>query len=133
MTPAATPGARLRLSVLAVTMTVLRPIGAPVRQVGATLLIRNDGNVPVNGPVTITLLASADTAADGADASLGTLTRVLRIKANSTRRLAFRLPLPAGLASGTYHVIARVDSGGNVTESDETNNDAPSGGTFTVG
>jgi len=112
---------------------VVRPIGAPVRQVGATLLVRNDGNVAVNGPVTLSLLASTDAIADDADVSLGTVFRTLRIKPNSARRLSFRLPLPSGMAAGTYHVIARIDSTSTVTESDETNNDAASGGTFTVG
>jgi subtilase family serine protease len=87
----------------------------------------------VNGPVTLSLLASTDATADDADVSLGTITRTLRIKPNSGRRLSFRLPLPAGIAAGTYHVIARIDSTGTVTESNETNNDAASGGTFTVG
>jgi hypothetical protein len=111
----------------------VRPGRSPLRQVGATLLVRNGGNVAVNGPVTLLLLASADTTADDSDVSLGTLTRTFSIKPNSAKRLTLRLPLPAGLAAGTYHVIARLGSAGTVTESNDTNNDVASGGTFTVG
>ena len=110
----------------------VRPGRAPVRTVGATLLLRNGGNVPVNGPVTLSLLASADEVADGADVTLATLPRTFRIKPNAARRVNLRLPLPAGLAAGTYRLIARIDSGGTIAESDEANNDVVSGGTFTI-
>ena len=68
-----------------------------------------------------------------ADGPVATLSRPVKLKAGGTKLLKLRLPAPTGLAAGAYRLIARVDPAGAVAESNESNNDAASDGTFTVG
>jgi hypothetical protein len=102
------------------------------RSVVATLSVLNAGNIPTAGPVTISLLASADGMIDAADVSLGNQTRAMRIRPGGRRLLRLRVALPSSLPAGTYRLAARIDPAGAVPESDENNNDAVSDGTFTV-
>ena len=96
------------------------------------LLVRNDGNIPASGLLSVSLRASADNVADTGDAPLITLTRRVRLRPNGPRLLNLRFLLPPGLAAGTYHLVAEIDSSGSFIESDETDNTAVSAGTFTV-
>ena len=114
----------------AVNPTVVTRRG--VRSVVATLSVLNSGNIPTAGPVTISLLASADGMIDNADVSLGNQTRVMRVRPGGRRLLRLRVALPSGLAAGAYRLAARIDPAGAVPEPDENNNDAVSDGTFTV-
>jgi hypothetical protein len=103
-----------------------------VRSALATLALTNGGNVPSAGPVTVSLLASPDGVIDPADATLGSQTRTLRIRPGGRRLLRLRVALPSTLPAGAYRLAARIDPAGAVAESNETNNDAVSGGSFAV-
>jgi hypothetical protein len=98
----------------------------------ASLLVRYDGNTPVNGPLSIELRASSDTTPDATDPVIATLTRRVRMRPSGSRMLRLRF-LPKGLAAGTYYVTAAIDSGGTFTETNETNNTAVSDSAFVIG
>ena len=92
----------------------------------ATVLLRYDGNVPVDGSLGIELHASTDANPDSADTLLARVTKRVRMKPGASKLVRLRF-LPAGLSPGTYYVTAAVDTGSAFTEADETNNVAVSG------
>ena len=118
---------------LSATIPTVR-LGRPlIRFLSATLMLKNDGNSPVNSPLGVSFAASADTVFDAADTALAAAPRVIRLKPGATRAVRVRLALPAGVAAGSYHLVARLDPDNAIAESNDTNNDAASDGTFTVG
>ena len=114
------------------SVQTVRTLGTPANRLATALLVRNDGNIPAGGLLSVSLRASADNVADTGDAPLVTLTRRVRLRPNGARLLNLRFLLPPGLAAGTYHLVAEIDSSGSFVESDETDNTAVSAGTFTV-
>ena len=97
------------------------PLGAGTNRVDVT--VSNLGNVPVVGPLTISLSAVPPGLA-GTETALGQVTRVVKIGENGGRktfRITFLLPL--ALPRGTYFLHARVDPDQHYSERDETNND----------
>ena len=102
------------------------------RQVRGVLSLQNNGNAPYTGPVTVSLLASADPLADATDVPFATLpARVMKLKANGRRAVRLKAP-PTGLAPGTYHLVARITPAGSPADTNAANNDVVSAGTFTV-
>jgi hypothetical protein len=79
-----------------------------------TVLVRNDGNVPIKGNITGSLFASADGVLDAGDTSLGTYSVRGSIKPGATKRLKVKFTPPAGLA-GTFTLIATAVAPGDPT------------------
>ena len=92
----------------------------------ATVLLRYDGNVPVDGSLDIELRASTDAHPDAGDALLASVTKRVRMKPGASRLLRLRF-LPTGRGPGANYVTAAVDTGGAFAEADETNNVVASG------
>jgi len=118
------------LSASFAAMTVTPP---PNRRGLATLLVRNAGNVPARGLLSVTLTASSDQAPDPGDVPLGTKALKINIKPGAARPLRLRFAPASGLVSGQYYVIATLDPANAIAERDESNNTAVSSNAFTVG
>jgi glucose/arabinose dehydrogenase len=101
------------------------------RQVRATLSLQNLGNAAYAGPVTVSVLASADAAADAGDAVLAALPKTLKLKAGGRKALRLRAAL-SSLPAGSYHLVARLNPTGTPADTNGANNDAASAGVFTV-
>jgi len=101
------------------------------RQARATLSLQNLGNSAYSGPVTVSLLASADATADAGDAVLATLPKSLKLKAGGRKALKLRAAL-GSLAAGSYHLVARLNPTGTPADANTANNDVASAGVFTV-
>lgn len=103
------------------------------------VVVTNQGDAQVNGPVTLKLFASTDSDLDlplntlnsrleGTDELLGSVTRRafnLQPGQSTTLTLDFASPAfrtPSVVSPGAYNLIAQIDSSNAVTESDETNN-----------
>jgi hypothetical protein len=114
---------------VAVNAVTLNP--GPAKRGLATLLLHYDGNVPANGPLGIELRASADTTPDGSDALVATITRKVKLKPGASKLLKVKFPATS-LAAGAYYLTAAVDTVNAFAESNEANNTAVSGTTFTV-
>jgi subtilase family serine protease/subtilisin family serine protease len=86
---------------------------------------RNDGADVAPASVTSFFL-STNSALDETDAALGSRS-VPVLTAGSSSEASVVLTVPPSVATGTYYVIARADSGGLVSESTETNNTRAAG------
>lgn len=80
----------------------------------ATLLVRNDGNTQIRGPITGTVYASADGAIDGTDTIIGTYRAKASIKPGVTKRVRVRFTPLAGF-TGTFTLIFTADAPGDPT------------------
>jgi glucose/arabinose dehydrogenase len=118
---------------LSATLPAVTLSPPPRRRGLATLLVRNDGNVPATGALSVALVASTDQVLDAGDVSLDTFGGRIRIKPGGTRRMRLRFAPAAGLVSGQYFVIATLDPNNGIAERNDGNNTAVSSGTFTVG
>ena len=91
---------------------------------GATIAVTdttvNQGTEPAPATATAYFL-STDTQYQAADTPLGSRA-VPALAAGGSSTGTVSITLPAGLAAGTYYVLAHADSGGAVTEGLETNN-----------
>lgn len=85
----------------------------PVKGESVSAVITNTGNIPVTGPVTLSLYASADGKLDSSAVLLKSLKANVRLKTGGqkTARLSFagRGPHDA-LAAGNYYLIATLQS-----------------------
>jgi hypothetical protein len=90
--------------------------------------VTNSGNTLASGPVSVAVAASAD-ATLGADVTLGTVTKNLKLKPGASKTLRLKFLVPETLSGGVF--VAQVDSAGAVAESNETDNGVV-GGAFTV-
>jgi hypothetical protein len=94
------------------------PSGAQqVAQPSAVIEVSNGGNVPINGPVTISLeLTSDGLNTDGSlpsDATAyATVTRRLNVSAGKTIKTLLPVPTQSSAATGTYHLVAVVQTPG---------------------
>jgi uncharacterized delta-60 repeat protein len=85
--------------------------------------LQNSGNIPAKGPVSFTFLASTDMTHDAGDTTLGSPRAVtVGLKPGGSRRLKLVALVPAGLAAGSYFLIATMDAP-SLNESDLQNND----------
>ena len=92
----------------------------------ARVTVTNQGDQPVSGPVTITLLArDADpaTPAAGDTAIITTPARNMRLRAGQSRIVNVRFTYPSAATAGSYQIAAVVDSGNTITEGNELNNE----------
>ena len=99
----------------------------------ATVLVRNQGNEPSLGNANVRLFLSADQDLDAADTHVVTLPpKPLRLKVNAVRRMNANFVFPAGVADGSYFLLAQVDENGGVSEMNEGNNVGSSGAAVAV-
>ena len=94
--------------------------------------VKNHGNIPLG------LGQKINIEIDAFDGTTTTLLKTVTAQSVSSlgsgKSAAFTttVALPLGLATGPYNLVAKIDSSGLVTESDETNNKATSSGTIAV-
>jgi subtilase family serine protease len=81
---------------------------------------KNQGGATPNTSTTY-LYFSTNTALDAADTLLGSRV-VPALGAGATSSSPMNVTIPAGLATGTYYIIVKVDGDNTVSESNETNN-----------
>lgn len=92
------------------------------------IVVTNQGTEEIEGPLVINLYASTDTILDSRDELLGSLNRQrinLAPDEFKTFKLDFASPkvhTPSAVAPGAYYLIAKVDPGNIIVETDETNN-----------
>ncbi len=97
------------------------------------LLLTNDGNTKAAKTIYVEVYAST-TAERGADAiRLKKVPLPISLDADGgTQAATIEVTIPAGIDTGEYYIIAKLDSSNSLAESDETNNDAVSAATISV-
>ena len=94
----------------------------------ASLVIANRRPATVRAqPTTVGVYFSSDATLDGGDRALGTVPVGARLRPGQRVVRAARITFPADLASGAYHLLARVDEPDSNAEVDEANNVADGG------
>lgn len=90
--------------------------GSAIKAVAA-VDITNNGNVPSTGPTAVALYASTTPTFSASDTQLASVDKSLAIKPSASKLLNIPLKsIPAGLADGTYYIVAKVtDPKGDVT------------------
>ncbi|HZL38085.1 MAG TPA: hypothetical protein VFC78_22405 [Tepidisphaeraceae bacterium] len=87
-----------------------------------SVVVRNVGDSPAKGPVTVQLYASADPTLDtGSDVLLGSATRGINIKAAGRAPVNIRFASPAGLGDGSFYLIAKVTGGAGIGDTNTAN------------
>jgi FG-GAP-like repeat len=82
----------------------------------------NGGNSTATGPVTFDLFASSDTTLNADDTPITSVTRNVKVAAGKGKSVKLRVgSFPSGLATGGYHVLARVGMP-QTTETNTNNN-----------
>ena len=105
---------------------------APGGTLSVTDTVKNQGAAPNGGSFTIGYSLSPDSTYGNGDDIAITTTRTVGVLVPSASNTATtNLLIPISTPSGTYHVCAVADSGGTVSESNESNNSLCS--TLTVG
>lgn len=101
----------------------------PGDTLNATLRVFNAGiGVLDKGEIDITFFASTDFTIDGGDVELQTFTAKNPVIVGGGHvDLNFNVSLPQNTPPGNYRLLARLDATGQITESGEANNTAPSG------
>jgi Tol biopolymer transport system component len=88
----------------------------------ATLTLQNNGNVKTSGKITLQAVLSADDVlGNGDDIQIAATVKSIAIVAQKTQPATLTLKL-TGVAAGTYHLFALIDTTNAVPESDELNN-----------
>lgn len=113
----------------AATVPATLPAG---RNATFTLTITNAGNVPARGALPTAFTASTDNAASTSDITLGTAGPRVNIAPGKSKRVRFRVGLPGTIAAGQYFVLASINQGGAIPESNAGNNVAASATQTTV-
>ena len=85
------------------------------------------------GPFDVFFILSTDTTFDSADLLLDDVSKETDLAASSSRTTSTSITLPANLSNDSYHWIIWADGYGNITESDELNNNMASNDKMTVG
>jgi hypothetical protein len=90
----------------------------------ASVLVRNSVQSLVTGSVVVELLLSSSTTDGPAATAIATATKRLKLKQNAAKAVKLKASqVPAGLAAGTYHVLARItapDQAVSVVDSGKT-------------
>ena len=88
-----------------------------------SLVLSNTGNEPANGVAGLRAVLSADDVVDAGDVPLATLAgQRVNLKPGQSKRLNLRFAWPGDLPVGTYRVLAAVEPGTSVPETDARNN-----------
>jgi hypothetical protein len=78
------------------------------------ITVRDDSNADFNGPVTVSVLASADAVADAQDVVVVQSSKRLKLKVGQTKVLKLKTSL-AMLPDGSYTLIGAASAGNNLT------------------
>jgi hypothetical protein len=99
-----------------ISVAEVTPVRMPARIVAGrrrpsrgrvNVVLKNEGSAAAAGPVTVTLLASADAAASpDVDLTLGRRTRSVRLMPGQTRSFPVRVRFPAPASAGDYLLLA---------------------------
>jgi len=81
---------------------------APGRSASAVLNLTNGGTVPANGVLEVLLYARPTGTSGSADASLGTTAIKIHIKPDGNGHFRIHFQVPAGLAAGSYALVAQL-------------------------
>lgn len=89
----------------------------------AQIQVFNTGNAPAHGPMQITLYASTDGTIDSNATMIGlTSFSAVTVRAGGSRIFPAQISLPAGMAPGTYALLASINSSNTIVESNTANN-----------
>lgn len=88
----------------------------------ATLKITNNGSGAVKQKVGVTLVATTDGTLENSVATIGTTTVSLNLKGGKSQTAHLAFNYPSGLAAGSYQIVAVIDSGNAVAETNKLNN-----------
>jgi hypothetical protein len=112
------------------------------QKINVSVVVKNEGvgPAPAGAKMNVEIFARTDDGLGGTtDTLIGSLTKqsVSGLGAGKSKTLKGKVTLPIGLASGSYSLVAKIDSGGVITESNgtdtaETNNETVSPTTITV-
>jgi len=94
-------------------------------QISLPVSVTNMGNVPLDRNQAIDLSVVARPVGGGPDTLVGVIENqsVTGLKPGAAKKFTCKVALPAGLAAGQYRLAVLVDSGDDVDESDESNNE----------
>jgi glucose/arabinose dehydrogenase len=108
--------------------------GAPAKM---TVRVANQGQAAVLGPVTFSVVASADEFLDPDDPAVATVTRPLNLKPGKAKNLKLKFNVAGDVPQGSYRLLVRADgplaAGGAVQETSEFNNVAATAAPVTIG
>ena len=92
-----------------------------------------NNSTATTGAFDVFFILSTDTTFDAADEVLDEVSQEADLGAGASRNTTTSITLPANLSNDSYHWIVWADGYGNVTESNDLNNDMVSPGKMTVG
>ena len=92
-----------------------------------------NNSTATTGVFDVFFILSTDTTFDIADEILDEVSQEADLGAGASRNTTTSITLPTNLSNGSYHWIIWADGYGNITESDDLNNDMTSTGKMTVG
>ena len=96
--------------------------GAPLK-----VKITNIGAGLASGPVNVTLFASPDGTLSASDVAITTVSSgALKLKTGASKTISVNYNYPTGLASGSYRIVAVVNSSNSLAETNYTDNTSAS-------
>lgn len=88
--------------------------------------VRNIGTAPATGNASISFFVSADQTLDAADMQVHSLSVSLRLAPLHSHTFHTKFTIPAAINPGGYYLLAKVNAGAGISESDTTDNTAAS-------
>ena len=88
--------------------------------------------MPVSGPVGISIFASSDQSFSGDDTMLTNVSKKLKLKGGKSKKINIKFNYPTSLPDGNYSLLAVVDPGNSISESNESNNTGVSPAPVTI-
>ena len=95
-------------------------------------VLNASGASPVTGPVGISLFASADQSFSGDDTMVTNVSKKLKLKGGKSKKINIKFNYPTSLPDGNYSLLAVVDPGNSISESNEGNNTGVSPAPVTI-
>lgn len=111
------------------TATSLPP-GAKRNKVG--LEIKNAGNLTINAKLPINLYASADQTYESSDLLIASLSTKMNIRAGNQKFVTLKFNSPSNVPDGNFYLLADVNPGDTVAESDYSNDIAAADTTTSI-
>jgi subtilisin family serine protease/subtilase family serine protease len=109
---------------LLVTALTAPAVAGPGGAISVTDTTKNQGASPAAASVTSFYLSTNSTV-DATDTPIGSRP-VSALIAGGSEMVTTSLQIPAGVAAGTYYIVAKADGGGSLAETIETNNERAS-------
>jgi hypothetical protein len=92
------------------------------KKFAAAITLIQNGNVPFSGNLPVELFLSADATLDSGDIDLGRASAHLTVQPKKKATAHLSATIPAGTAAGTYFLIAQIDPGNTLGDTNLTNN-----------